>query len=227
MTRRNLSRLAPLALLAPQLLKANEARDLLQKVTKRYQSLQSFHFDGKSIAQSAIGNRTTQTETSFTVAFEAPKKFRLEFRYPTAGNWLRVSDGEFFRESRSITKESKRTPFKDLDLHVLKSSPLYNFERLSQTVINPIIMRVVSLDIDEKKTECDLVQFEAGRREMREGELPGPSMVWIARANGLVMREEIRATSKSGENITESKRITVIERFSLDQPLPASLFVSL
>lgn len=223
LTRRELSGLAPL-LLTSQLLKANDARDLLGRVTQRYQNLQRFQFEGKSIAQSTIKDRTTQTETAFTVAFEAPRKFRLEFRYAAAGNWLRVSDGEFFAEGRSITKESKRRPVTDRDLHVLKGSPLYNFERLSLTVVNPMIMRVVSIEVDGEQIECDMVQFEAGRREMREGEWPGPSMVWIGRANALVMREEIRSSSKTGDNLTDSKRITIIEHLSVDQPLPSSLF---
>jgi hypothetical protein len=106
----------------------------------------------------------------------------------------------------------------------LKSSPLYNFERLSQTVVNPMIMRVASIEVNGKQIECDIVQFEAGRREMREGEWPGPSMVWIGRADALVMREEIRSSSKTGDNLTDSKRITIIEHLSVDQQLPSSLF---
>lgn len=224
MTRRNFSALAPLGLLLPNLLRASDAGELLKQVTIRYQGLKSFQFEGKSISQSTINEKSSETETRFTVAFEAPNKFRLEFRYPSAGNWLRVSDGQYLRESRSITKESKRRPAEARDLHVLKGSPHYNFERLSQTAVNPFLMLPVYLEIGGRQVHCDLLQFEAGRREMRKGESPGPRMVWISRADQLVLREEIRTSSKTGNVLTESKRITLVEQYNVNQPLPPDIF---
>jgi len=224
MTRRLFHQLLPAIYLARPCLAVNDAKVLLQEVARRYQALRSYRFDGKTVRQSIINGRTSQTETEFTVAFEAPAKFRLEFLYPNAGNWLRVSDGAFLRESRWITKKSKMTQAKRRDLNVLKSSPLYDFQRLSETAINPMVMRSDFVEVDGKKINCDLLQFEAGRRPLKKDEWPGPSMVWISRADGLVMREEIRTSAKTGRNLTETRRITSIERFTIEQPLPASVF---
>ncbi|MEQ1948933.1 MAG: hypothetical protein ABL995_17210 [Bryobacteraceae bacterium] len=224
MTRRLFNHLFPLSWLAPACFAAGDARQLFQEVTRRYQGLKSYYFEGKTVAQSIFNGKTTETETGFTVALEAPAKFRLEFRYPTAGNWLRVSDGTSFLESRSITKESKVTPVKGREINALRASPLHNFERLSQTAVNPMIMRVEFIEVDGKKLECDFVQFEAGRRQLRKDEWPGPSMVWVSRSDRLVMREEIRTSAKTGENLTETRRTTFIEHFSVDQPLAAELF---
>jgi outer membrane lipoprotein-sorting protein len=224
MTRRLFHQLLPAICLARPCFAGNDAKELLQELARRYQGLKSYRFDGKTIRQSIINGRTSQTETGFTVAFEAPAKFRLEFLYPNAGNWLRVSDGTFLRESRWITKKSRMTPAKRRDLNVLKSSPLYNFQRLSETAINPMIMRSEFVEVNGQRINCDLVQFEAGRRRLRKNERPGPSMVWISRADGLVMREELRTSAKKGSNLTETRRITSIERFTIEQPLPASVF---
>src|SRR6187402_1270344 len=135
---------------------ARDAADILVRTAEVYPALKSYMFEGKSVTENSIGGRSSQTAMEFTVAFQAPDKFRLEFRYANAGNWLRVSDGEFLLESRSIEKESKRTPATEWTIRILKSSPTANFERLSQTAQNPVVTRSETLEVDGKATECDV-----------------------------------------------------------------------
>lgn len=224
MTRRLFTCFFPASGFAPILLAADSAQQLLEQVSRRYQELKTYHFEGKTVSQSILNGKATETETGFTAAFEAPAKFRLEFRYPTAGNWLRVSDGISFAESRSLTKESKVRAVTGNEVNALRGSPLHAFARLSQTAINPRILRADSIEIGGQTVECDLVQFEAGRRELSKEERPGASLLWISRSDHLVMREEIRTSAKTGENLTETRRTTFIERFTVDQPLAASVF---
>lgn len=223
-TRRFLHQLLAAGCLAPGCIAAQDSKSLFLQVTRRYRGLKQYHFEGRTVAQSIFNGRTSEGETGFTVAFEAPARFRLEFRYPSAGNWLRVSDGTSFLESRSLGKEFKVSAVRGREMKALQGSPVYNFERLSKTAVNAMIMRRELIEVDDKKIECDLVQFEAGRRRLREAEWAGPSMVWISRANQLVLREEIRTSAKTGENYTETRKITVIEHFQIDAPLPGGLF---
>lgn len=223
-TRRNLNWMVPAVWLGPRCSGASDANSLLEQVTRRYQELKSYRFEGKTVSESTVNRQVSKSETGFTAAFEAPDKFVLEFRYATAGKWLRVSDGKFLLERRTITNESKRTPVTGREMIMLKSSPLYNFEQLSQTAIKPMLVQAGFIEVDGKKIECDAVQFEAGRRMLREGESAGRSMVWISRADRLILKEEIRTNAKFGNNVTETLRTTFIEHFSVDQPLPAAVF---
>lgn len=224
MTRRSFQYLlASAAFPGPTLSAQDDARAILAKATEAYQSLRSYYFEGKTTAETTIKGKTTRSELGFVVAFEAPDRFRLEFRYPSAGNWLRVSDGKFLMESRSITKETRKTPITQSTIWTLKSSPLYNFERLSETAENPMLIRSDTVEVDGKQFDCHLIQFTSHRRELREGETAGPSMVWVAKDTALVLREEIRTSASVRGEVSESKRVTTIERFGMNENLSGGL----
>ncbi|MEO8026009.1 MAG: hypothetical protein ABI823_06030 [Bryobacteraceae bacterium] len=226
MTRRTFHSVAALAAFSPRALWAEDAKDILMKATEVYDGLRSYSFEGKSVSETTIKGKTSKTEFEFDVAFQAPNKFRLEFRYPNAGNWLRACDGSVVHEYRSMTKESKRTPANEDSLRVLNGSPIFNFERLSQTAENTSLVRSEPIELDGKKIECQLIQFTSHRRALREGEQPGQSMVWVAKKDGIVLREEIRTTASLRGELSESKRTTSIEKFRINEDLPVELFSS-
>jgi len=224
MTRRNLYNLLASAAGGTLYAGARDAAEILIRTAEVYPALTSYLFEGKSVTENTAGGRTSETGMEFTVGFQAPDKFRLEFRYASAGNWLRVSDGKFLLESRSIEKEAKRTPATEWTIRALKSSPVANFERLSQTAQNPALIRSETLETGGKPTECDVIQFASHRRELRDNETPGASLVWVAKESGLVLREEIHTSALIGKNTTQIKRTTVIERYRINDDLPPDTF---
>ena len=159
MTRRDLNFLIASAAGGGLSAAEQDAAAILLRTAEVYPALTSYLFEGKSVTENTTGGKSLQTAMEFTAAFQAPNKLRLEFRYPNAGNWLRVSDGEFLLESRSTEKGSKRTPATEWTIRALKSSPVGNFERLSQTAQNPVLARSETLKVDDKAVECDVIQF--------------------------------------------------------------------
>ena len=224
MTRRKLNGLLTLATGGALRAGTRDAAEILARAAEVYQALTSYLFEGKSFTETTAGGKPSETGMEFTVAYQAPDKFRLEYRYPNAGNWLRVSDGKFLLESRSMEKGSKRTPATAWTIRALKSSPIANFERLSQTAQNPAVFRSETSEAGGKPMECDVIQFTSHRRELRDNETPGVSLVWVAKDSGLVLREEISTSALLGKNTTQSKRTTVIERYQVNEDLPPDTF---
>jgi outer membrane lipoprotein-sorting protein len=224
MTRRNLNCLIASAAGGALCAGERDAAGILLRTAEVYPALTSYLFDGKSVTENTIGGKSFQTALEFTAAFQAPNKFRLEFRYGNGGDWLRVSDGEFLLESRSNEKESKRSPATEWTIRALKSSPVANFERLSQTAQNPVLARSETLNVDDKATDCDVIQFASHRRELRDNETPGPSLAWVAKDSGLVLREEICTSALTGKQTSQSKRTTTIKQYRFNVDLPPETF---
>src|SRR5580704_12101182 len=105
----------------------NDAGKILRQTEDTYRALQSYRFEGTTISETKIGKSVSKSETSFVVAFQKPNKFRVEYVYPTAGNWIRVSDGKTTWKTRSLTKESTQGAATDDDLGILDGSPVSPF----------------------------------------------------------------------------------------------------
>src|SRR5882724_11311004 len=73
---------------------AEDAARILAQVSSTYQGLTSYHFEGLTVSESKTKNVDSKSETQFVFAFTQPNRFRVEVRYPQAGNWVRVSDGK-------------------------------------------------------------------------------------------------------------------------------------
>lgn len=206
---------------------ASEAQALLTKVAEGYQAFRSYRFHGKSLSESKIKGKVTSSELEFDAAFQAPDKFLLEFRYPHAGNWLRASDGKFLYESRSSIKGSaQRTPVTDHTIRILNSSPTRNFARLVETAQDPILLRSEMRDVAGKGIDCHVIQFSSHRQSLQPGDVAGPSLVWIAKDNLIVLREEIRTLVRAHDEQEENNRITWIEGFEINQDLDPALFAT-
>ena len=224
MTRRDFPLAIASITLAARPLAAEDARTILAKVAELYPSLHSYTFEGTAITEITIKGKVSQTSLSFTVAYQEPDKFRLEFRYPNAGNWLRVSDGLFLLEVRSVTKESSRTPITPFTIRALNSSPIANFERLFKTAESPTVLRAEAIEVAGREIPCDVIQFRSHRRELRENESPGLSRAWIAKDTGLVLSEEIRTSASMKGETSESKRTTTIANFQINEAISHETF---
>ena len=164
-------------------LSAQDAKVILARVAKTYRGLRSYQIEGRTISESTIADQTSKS-------YEAPNRFRVEYRYPDAGTWLRVSDGKRFVESRSLNDEYSQKPATAATLRVLRSLPLADFERLTNTAHYPLLMRSGVVFPQSGPFDCYMIGFESTRRPLRKGEWPGPSMVWVDKKSYLVLREE-------------------------------------
>jgi len=225
MTQRSFSFLIISTVAACRILHADEdPKAILAKAFDTYQSLKSYDFEGKSVTETTIAGKTTRTEVDFVVAYHAPDKLRLELRYPTAGNWLRVSDGEFMLVSRSLTKESRRAPITDRSIETLNSSPVYSLQRIGESAENPVLEKSETIEAGGRHLDCHVIQFAVHRQELRPGESSGKSTVWVDKKSGLIVRQEIRTSATSGNEVSEGKRIVMVDNFQLNGDLAEETF---
>lgn len=201
-----------------------DAKAILTKASNAFQSLKSYQFEGKSVSETTIGGKTSRTEVGYVVAFEAPNKLRLEYRYPTAGNWLRVSDGQYMLVRRTITKESRREPVTDRTIETLSSSPIYAFQTLSDTAEQPLLKGSETIEVGGHPVDCQVIQFATHQRQLMPGESSGTSTVWVDKQTGLVLREEIQTSATSGNSVSEGKRTITVDSFNVNSDLANDLF---
>lgn len=203
---------------------AQDAKSILAQMATTYRGLRSYQIEGRTTSETTIADQTSKSEVRFVVAYQTPNRFRIEFRYPNAGNWLRVSDGEMYVESRSLTEEYTRKPATAATLRVLRSSPLDAFERLIHTAYYPLLMRSEVVFPEGGPVDCYLIGFESRRQPLRKEEWPGPSTVWVDKKSHLVLREDIRTSSVSGGVLSENRSVTEIEMMRVNEEIPESLF---
>ena len=105
MTKRWVVQILALTAASAGLILADDAGQILKQTEDTYRGVKSYHFEGTTVSETRVGGSVSKSETQFVVAFEKPNKFRVEYVYPSAGNWVRVSDGTKTWKHRSITKE--------------------------------------------------------------------------------------------------------------------------
>src|SRR5690242_5793610 len=102
---------------------AQDAKEIATKVADTYRSLTSYRFEGETSRQ--LGSRGSgSNELKFDIAFEGPDKFRIEYKYPTAGDWIRVSDGKTLTRYRSISKQVNAAASSQTDVKLIESTPI-------------------------------------------------------------------------------------------------------
>lgn len=220
---RSLGLLCFVALLTGPRIEAQNAKAILTNVAKAYRELSNYRMEGRTITETIISGQKSKSEVRFVVAYETPNKFRIEYRYPDAGTWVRVSDGITFTESRSLDHEFKQKSATAATLRVLRSSPLEVFEHLTKTARYPVLMRSEAVNTKDGPVDCYLIGFESQRRPLRKNEWPGPSMVWVDKKNYLVLREDIRRSSVEHGVLSENRTVTEIEVAQINHEIPRSL----
>jgi outer membrane lipoprotein-sorting protein len=183
----------------------NDAGKILKQTEDTYRGLASYRFEGTTISETKIGGSVSKSETSFVVAFQKPNKFRVEYVYPTAGNWVRVSDGKTTWKTRSLTKESTQNASTDDDLGILDGSPVSAFWNIDVHATNPAMVGSESIDVNGKAHDCFVIQVppQPGTTA-RPGMEAMPVKLWIDKTDHLVLREVSRMVAqggKGGENV--------------------------
>src|SRR5579863_4763211 len=187
-----------------------DAMQILGKVGQTYRGLTSYHFEGATVSETnSVGARST-SETEFVVAYTAPNKFRVEFRYPNAGNWIRVSDGRTLSRYRSITKELKQEAAGTDDLNILNGTLVVGFEDIDQGVKKATLLDPEAVDIGGEKVDCNVVEVEREQHQLLPGTEPQPEKLWIDKARFIILRRVTGTKSavQSAAHQTENLRTT-------------------
>jgi outer membrane lipoprotein-sorting protein len=195
----NLSLLASL-LFAGNILAADDAAQILKTTEQTYQALTSYEFKGVTTSETKVGTSVSKTETSFAVAFKTPNEFLLEYDYPSAGNWVRASDGKTMWNKRSITKEFTATPADDDAVRTLDGSPIAAFANIAEGVQNPTVAGSEPVTIGSQSFDCYVVRFQRA-----SGAATVPVKLWIDKTRHLILKQvsgsdDARASATSTEN---------------------------
>src|SRR5579885_1706483 len=144
--------------LAGRVFAAEDAAQILKAVEQTYQNLTAYEFKGITSSETRVGGTVSKTETQFAVAFKPPNEFRIEYDYPSAGEWIRASDGKTLWNKRSITKEFTETPATDDALRMLDGSPVAAFENLTQDLQNPKIAGSEAVTVGGQSYDCYVIE---------------------------------------------------------------------
>lgn len=202
---------------------ANDAGKILKQTEDTYRSLKSYHFEGTTTSETKVGGSVSKSETSFVVAFQKPNEFRVEYVYPTAGNWVRVSDGKMTWRRRSITKESTEAAAKDEDMGILDGSPVSPFWNIFEHVSNPSMAGSESIDVGGKSHDCFVIQVQPAATSVRPGMQAAPGKLWIDKSNHLVLKEVNRSIAQSGKG-GENTQTIAITQAEVNQAVPDDMF---
>ena len=201
---------------------AQDAQQILQKVSDTYSGLKSYYFEGSTISENRIKGGSTQFEVGFAVGFTQPDKFRVEYRYPNAGNWVRVSDGKTFCNYRSEKKDLKQQPVSPADLSILRGTVISSFERLPESLNNPKVVRTENIEVGGRSIPCYVIEAERKAHSLLEGVEQLPIQLWIDKEHNIVLRQVTGTRSKASE--TENSRTVKFTQARIDEPQEDSLF---
>jgi outer membrane lipoprotein-sorting protein len=204
----------------------NDAGKILKQTEDTYRSLKSYHFEGTNVSETKVGGSVSKSETSFVVAFQKPNEFRVEYVYPTAGNWVRVSDGKTTWRRRSLTKESTETPAQDEDMGILDGSPVSPFWNILEHISNPSMAGSESIDVGGKSHDCFVIQVQPASTSVRPGMQAAPGKLWIDKSNHLVLKEVDRFIAEGGKvgKGSENTQTIAITQAEVNQTVPDDMF---
>lgn len=202
---------------------ADDAAQILKSTEDTYRSLKSYDFEGTTTLETKVGASVSKTETSFVVAFKEPNEFRLEYDYPSAGKWERVSDGKTLWNHRSITKESKESPVTDDDVRMLEGSPVAVFSQIGEDAVKATLVGSEQVPMGGQSFDCFVVQFERPNQTASGAAQPLPVKLWIDKTRHLVLRQVSVSEAHNSGSSTENIRTVMFTRVEVNQ-VPDDLF---
>jgi outer membrane lipoprotein-sorting protein len=202
---------------------SDDAATILKTTEDTYTNLNSYRFEGTTQSESKIGSSDSKSETTFIVAFQPANEFRIEYVYPTAGNWIRVSDGKTLWKYRSLTRELNKAPVADDDSQMLAGSPVGSFTHLSQGLTNLSIVGSEPVSAGGQSFDCYVIQADnPGAIEVGNAKAM-PLKLWIDKKSHLVLRERSGSMAR-GSTPSENIQTVTFTRLDVNQPVPDDLF---
>jgi len=210
-------------LFAGRILLGDDASQILKTTEQTYQNLKSYEFKGTTTSETKVGASVSKSETSFAVAFKQPNEFLVEYDYPSAGNWVRASDGKTVWNARSITKEFTASPATDDALRMLDGSPIASFANLTDGVQNVSLVGSEAVNIGGQSYDCYVIQFDHSGASS-EAAKPLPVKVWIDKSRHIVLKQVSGSEAKSAGNDTENLRTLSFTVADVNTAVPDDLF---
>jgi len=200
----------------------NDAGQILKQTEATYRGVQSYRFEGTTVSESKMEGKASKSETSFVVAFQKPNKFRVEYDYPSAGDWVRVSDGTNTWKHRSITKELTESKAADEDLGILDGSPVSPFWNIGESATSPSVAGSEAIEVGGKTHDCFVVQVQLPSE--RQGTQAVPVKLWIDKSNHLILREVSGSVPEGKRANGGNLRTLNFSYAEINQTVPADLF---
>jgi outer membrane lipoprotein-sorting protein len=200
---------------------ADDAAQILKATEQAYQNLTSYEFKGVTTSETKVGASVSKTETDFAVAFKTPNEFLLEYDYPSAGNWVRASDGKTVWNKRSITKEFSATPATDDAVRMLDGSPIAAFANLTEGAQNPSVVGSETVSIGGQNFDCYVIRFQ----HASSGGAPMPMKLWIDKTRHIVLKQ-VSGSDDGPASIksTENERTMSFTQVVVNGSVPDDLF---
>jgi outer membrane lipoprotein-sorting protein len=203
--------------------RADDAAQILKNTEDTYSNLNSYRFEGTTVSETKMGSSDSKSETTFVVAFKPANEFRIEYVYPTAGNWVRVSDGKTLWRYRSLTKELNKAPVNDYDVQMLDGSPVGVFSHVSQGLANPAILGSEPVTAGGQSFDCYVIQADHPGALEATNSKALPVKLWIDKKTHLVLREQSGSEGR-GSNPTQNLQIITFTRLEVNRPVADELF---
>jgi outer membrane lipoprotein-sorting protein len=215
-----------LAVLAPAIGLCEDAMAILGKVGQTYRGSTSYHFEGTTVSETNSATAKSSSETEFVVAYTAPNRFRVEFRYPNAGNWIRVSDGRTLSRYRSITKELKQQAAGSDDLNILNGTLMVSFRDIDQGVKKATLLDSEPVSLGGQKLDCYVIELERDQPHLLPGTESLPEKLWIDKSRFIVLRRAsgTKSIEQSADRETENIRTTTFSVARINEPVEDALF---
>jgi outer membrane lipoprotein-sorting protein len=217
-------RILALTIVPAGLVLADDAGQILKQTEETYRGVKSYRFEGTTVSETKVGGSVSKSETSFVVAFEKPNKFRVEYVYPSAGNWVRVSDGTKTWKHRSITKELTETAASEDDLGILDGSPVSPFWNIGETASKPSVAGSESIEVSGKTHDCFVIQMQAPASAVPPGSEALPVKFWVDKSSHLILREVTGSVTLGKGKPGGSTRTTNFTYAEVNQAVPGDLF---
>lgn len=202
---------------------ADDAAQILKTAEQTYQNLTSYDFKGVTASETKVGKNVSKTETNFEVAFKPPNEFLLEYDYPSAGSWVRASDGKMFYNKRSITKEFSATPATQDNVLILDGSPIAPFVDLTKNISNPSLAGSEALTIDGQNYDCYVISFT--RPDVTAtGPVTVPVKLWIDKSRHLILKQVSGVEDAGSVKSSENQRTLSFSLVKVNSAVPDEIF---
>jgi outer membrane lipoprotein-sorting protein len=211
--------------LVPHGLRAEEpdAKAILGKVQTAYGYLRSYDFKGTTTESTTLDGKASSQVTHFEDAFSPPNKFLVVYHYPTAGDWIRVSDGSTLYRYRSLTKQVQKTPVKKEDVSIPDSAFVLDYLQLQMKTTDPKLTGSDTLTVDGQPHDCYVVEGHVSRL-VPSGTTVLPTKWWIDKKTFLVLRQVEATSIKLSGHTTQNTRDMMFTMAQVNQTVPDTLF---